>query len=158
MDLKFKTEEGIFSIRVRALIICGNKLLAMHDERSPYYYLPGGKVEINETAEEAVLREIKEELEIDAEVIRPVYLAQNFYTDDLDEKKYHEIALYYLLDVSKTELPTRGDKFVIHEGKHTLTFEWLNIDSLEGKYLYPVFIKEGVKNLPEQLKFIVERE
>ena len=32
MDIKFDTAEGIFSVRVRALIINGNKLLAMHGE------------------------------------------------------------------------------------------------------------------------------
>lgn len=158
MDIKFKTEEGIFSVRVRALIIENNKLLAMHDEVSPYYYLPGGKVELNETAEEAVLREVKEELEINAEIIRPVFLAQNFYTDDLDGKRYHEVVLYYLLDVSNTALLSKGEKFVIYEGKHTLTFEWLNINGLQDKYIYPLFIKTEVKNLPEQLKFIIERE
>ncbi len=158
MDIKFDTAEGIFSVRVRALIINGNKLLAMHDENAPYYYLVGGKVEVGKTAEDAVLREVREELEIEAEIIRPVFFAQNFYTDDIDKRKYHEVVLYYLLDVSKTELLSRGDKFVIHEGRHTLTFEWLNVDGLEDKYLYPTFIKTEVKNLPEQLKFIVERE
>ena len=158
MDIKFETPDGIFSLRVRAIVINDNKLLAMHDERSPYYYLVGGKVEIGETAEEAVLREVREELEIKAEIIRPVYFAQTFYTDDVDGKKYHEAVLYYLLDISKTGLLSRGEKFVIHEGKHTLTFEWLNIDGLEDKYIYPTFIKTGAKNLPDNLKFIVERE
>lgn len=158
MDIKFDTAEGIFSVRVRALVINGNKLLAMRDENAPYYYLVGGKVEVDETAEEAVLREVREELEIEAEIIRPVFFAQNFYTDDFDKKKYHEIVLYYLLDVSNTELLSRGDKFVIHEGKHTLSFEWLDIDDLKDKYFYPTFIKTEVKKLPEQLKFIVERE
>ena len=158
MDIKFNTDEGIFSVRVRALIINDGKLLAMHDERSPYYYLIGGKVEMNETAEEAILREVREELEINAEIIRPVFFAQNFYTDDFDKRKYHEIAIYYLLDVLKTDLLSRGEKFVIHEGKHTLTFEWLDIGDLQDKYFYPNFIKTEVKNLPKQLKFIVERE
>lgn len=158
MDLSFNTENGVFSLRVRALIIENGKILAMHDERSPYYYLVGGKVQYNETAEAAVLREVKEELEIDAKITRPVFLAQNFYEDDYDGKKYHEIALYYLLDVSHTDLLARGDKFVVYEGKHKLTFEWLNVDDLKDKYLYPVFIKSAAKNLPDELKFIVERE
>ena len=34
-------------------------------------------------------------------MIRPVFLARNFYGDDVKKgKRYHEIALYYLLDVS----------------------------------------------------------
>ena len=38
------------------MIISDGKILAMHDERSPYYYLPGGRVEMGETAESAVIR------------------------------------------------------------------------------------------------------
>ena len=52
MDISFKTEEGRFNYRVCGIIIHNNKILAMHDERSPYYYLPGGRVQINETAED----------------------------------------------------------------------------------------------------------
>ncbi|MDE7182459.1 MAG: NUDIX domain-containing protein [Clostridia bacterium] len=158
MDIKFKTEEGIFSVRVRAIIINDGRLLAMHDDVSPYYYLIGGKVEINETCEAAILREVYEELDICAQIVRPVFFAQNFYTDDLDKQKYHEICLYYLLDISKTDLLSRGDKFVMHEGKHTLSFEWLEINELKDKYLYPLFIKTEVQNLPDNLKFILERE
>lgn len=113
---------------------------------------------MNETAEEAVLREVKEELGIDAEIIRPVFFSQNFYTDDLDGKKYHEVALYYLLDVSKTDLLSKGDKLVMQEGKHTLSFEWRETASLNDKYLYPLFIKTQLQNLPHGLKFISERE
>ena len=158
MDIKFNTEEGIFSVRVRALIINGGKILAMKDEISPYYYLIGGKTEINETCEDAILREVREELGIQAEIIRPVFFAQNFYCGDVDGKRYHEICLYYLLDVSKTDLLSRGEKFTEYEGKHTLRFEWLDIDKLKDKYLYPEFLKEEAAHLPEQLKFITERE
>lgn len=38
------------------MIISDGKILAMHDERSPYCYLPGGRVEMGETAESAVIR------------------------------------------------------------------------------------------------------
>lgn len=34
MDLKFNTDAGGFSFRVRALVINDGKLLAMHDEKS----------------------------------------------------------------------------------------------------------------------------
>ena len=63
MDITFLTDTGRFNYRVCAVMLNENKILAMQDERSPYYYLPGGRVSLHETAENAVLREIKEELE-----------------------------------------------------------------------------------------------
>ena len=83
MDITFDTECGRFNYRVCAVIINDNKLLAMHDENSPYYYLPGGRVSLHETAENAVLREIKEELEIDAKIIRPLWVNQSFFNEDV---------------------------------------------------------------------------
>lgn len=50
MDISFNQENQKFNYRVCAMIISGNRILAMHDERSPYFYLPGGRVKIGETA------------------------------------------------------------------------------------------------------------
>ena len=67
MDLSFTFENQKFNYRVCAVILSGNRILAMHDERSPYYYLPGGRVTMGETAEHAVLRELREETGLIAE-------------------------------------------------------------------------------------------
>ena len=64
MDLTFPCPDGVFNVRVAAVLLHGNKLLAMRDERSPYYYLPGGRVHLGESFEAAVLRECREELDI----------------------------------------------------------------------------------------------
>ena len=74
MDISFLEGNGKFNYRVCAVITDGGRLLAMRDERSPYYYLPGGRVKLFETAEEAVLREVREELLIDARIVRPLWL------------------------------------------------------------------------------------
>ena len=81
-----------------------NKILAMHDERSPYFYLPGGRVQMGETAEHAVVREVEEELNITPKIIRPLWLNQSFFTEDVDKLNYHEICIYYLMDISETGL------------------------------------------------------
>ena len=43
MDLTFQTDSGVFNYRVCAMILHDNRILAMQDDRSPYYYLPGGR-------------------------------------------------------------------------------------------------------------------
>ena len=57
MDISFTSGNDKFNYRVCAMIISNGKILAMHDDRSPYYYLPGGRVAIGETAENAVIRQ-----------------------------------------------------------------------------------------------------
>lgn len=151
MDLTFKIEEGKFNCRVAAVMLHEGKILAMHDERSPYYYLPGGRVSFYETAETAILRELKEELLIDAKIIRPLWLNQSFFVEDVSDKKTHELCFYFLIDISKTDLLNRGDKFTLHERHHTLDFEWLNIHSLKNEYFYPLFLKDAIFDLPETL-------
>lgn len=154
MDVCFLTENGRFNYRVCAVIIHENKILAMHDERSPYYYLPGGRVLLHETAENAVLREVKEELAIDAEIVRPLWLNESFFVEDVNHDKYHELCIYFLVDVSRTNLFTRGEKFVLYEGKHTHEFEWLAFERLKSEYFYPVFLKEKIFELPAHLELL----
>lgn len=156
MDITFKTDKGRFNYRVCAIMLHENKLLAMHDERSPYFYLPGGRVNLHETAESAVLREIKEELGIDAEIVRPLWFNQSFFIEDVNNELYHELCLYFLVDISKTNLLEKGVKFSLAEGKRKNTFEWLAFERLESEYLYPLFIKDKILDLPNELTMITE--
>jgi len=62
-------------ISARAIIIEGDKIGLMYRKKTnhSFYCLPGGKQEENETLEETVVREIKEEFGIDIVVIKKVY-------------------------------------------------------------------------------------
>lgn len=158
MDITFDTSEGRFNYRVCAILLQGDRLLAMHDERSPYYYLPGGRVRMGERAEDAVLREVREELGIDARIVRPLWLSQSFFNEDVLRLDYHELCLYFLLDASETDLPARGETFTLRERHHTLTFDWLPFDRLKDEYLYPLFLKTEIYRLPAELTLRTDRE
>jgi mutator protein MutT len=53
------------TIGVRIIIINDNKVLLVKHSYGGKWYLPGGKVEKNESLREAIKRELKEELNID---------------------------------------------------------------------------------------------
>ena len=158
MDISYRTDGGKFNYRVCAIMISNGRILSMRDERSPYFYLPGGRVALGETAEEAVLREVWEELGIKPEIVRPLWLNQAFFTEDVDHLRYHELCIYYLMDISHTRLLSKGEKFTRHEGKHTHDFEWLEFDRLKNEYFYPLFLKEDIFHLPEEFTIRIERE
>ncbi len=158
MDISFNQENQKFNYRVCAMIISENRLLAMHDERSPYFYLPGGRVKMGETAEQAVVREIWEELGVTLKIARPLWLNQAFFTEDVDGIRYHELCIYFLIDISNTDLLERGNSFTLTEGKHTHTFEWLAFDSLKDEYFYPIFLKKQIFDLPKTFTIRTEWE
>lgn len=157
-DVTYVEGNRRFKYRVCAVIISGGRLLAMHDELSPYYYLPGGKVRMGETAEEAVLREVEEELMIKARIVRPLWMVQSFFREDVNKLDYHELTLYFLMDVSGAGLEEKGERFTLFEGAHTHDFEWLEFTRLETEYFYPVFLKKSIFELPKEFTLITERE
>lgn len=62
MDISFKSENEKFNYRVCAMIISDNTILAMHDERAPYYYLPGRRVKMEKQQNMLLLERFKKSL------------------------------------------------------------------------------------------------
>lgn len=158
MDITFETGKEKFNYRVCAIIINDGKILAMKDYRTPYYYLPGGRVQMGETAEEAVLREVQEELNIMAKIKRALWLNQSFFNEDVNHLDYHELCLYFLIDIEGTDLLDRGATFSVEEEEKTNHFEWLEFERLQDEYFYPLFLKKEIFNLPENFTLRTERE
>lgn len=158
MDLSFSCGQEKFNYRVCGLILSESRILAMRDERSPYYYLPGGRVQMGETAEDAVRRELREELAIEAEIVRPLWLNQSFFTEDVDHLHYHELCVYFLMDASRTGLFARGGRFAGAEQHHRQVFEWLAFEQLKELYFYPLFLKEKIFELPDSLTLLATYE
>ncbi|MGN1020374.1 MAG: NUDIX domain-containing protein [Aristaeellaceae bacterium] len=157
-DLSLCLPSGRFNLRVGAVILHEGRLLAMQDENAPYYYLPGGRIRLHETAEDAILRELREELAIEARILRPLWVHQNFFTWQVNGERFHEWCLYFLTDVSGTGLDGLGDSFVRHEGRHTHVFTWLDVDTLSARDLVPPFLREGAAHPPDSLTLLTRME
>lgn len=158
MDISFKTDEGKFNYRVCAIIIDNGKILTMHDDRSPYRYLPGGRVQMGETAEEALVREVREELAVTPEIIRPLWLNQAFFTEEVLNVRFHELCVYFLTDISNTALLSKGEQFTLIEREHVNEFKWLKFEQLKDEYFYPIFLKEAIFDLPQNFTIRTEYE
>ena len=74
-------------VAVSAIIYYDNKFLCVQKGENKYDYIaykyefPGGKVEEGETNEEAVIREINEELNLDIEVVSQLSTVHHQYPD-----------------------------------------------------------------------------
>ena len=89
MDLKIKTEAEEFHVRTCGIIKQENKFLIMRVNKTPYYHIPGGHIEIGEDSKQAVIREIKEEIGCDVKEAKLFSIEENFWTRN--NKKCHGI-------------------------------------------------------------------
>lgn len=67
----------MFNFRTAAIIVQNGKLLVTKDDSTEHYYLPGGRVTMREKAEDALTRELKEELGVTVAPERAVWIAQS---------------------------------------------------------------------------------
>ncbi|MBC2890561.1 NUDIX hydrolase [Gordonibacter massiliensis (ex Traore et al. 2017)] len=158
MDVTYSTSEGRFNYRVGAVAVDEGQLLVMRDWHCPYLYLPGGKVELHETAEDAVLRELREEMRAEARIVRPLWLSQAFFTEDASGERFHELCLYFLVSLPDSLSASHGETFSCEESGRRNAFFWLPFEQLEREYLYPSFIKSAIFDLPEHLELVSEVE
>ena len=155
MDITFSTDDLRFNYRAAAILVCEGRLLVLRDDFCAYAYLPGGRVHAGETAEAAVLRELREELGIEARIERPLWINQAFFTEQASGKRYHELCFYYLIDFSKTDLLARGDSFeYLEDGNRRMRYEWLTFDALESANFQPRFLKTAVRHLPDSVQML----
>lgn len=156
VDLTLNTGPGIFNHRVAAVILQNNSLLAQKNTKTGAYYLVGGRIRFGESSREALVREVREELAITVTDFLPLWINECFFIDE--GKKFHEVGMYYLVDIHSTNFNNYETVFKTQEKNRTNTFEWLDITKLDKVKLYPEFIKEEIKYAGKNLKLIITRE
>lgn len=94
------------------------------------YDFPGGGVEIGETIEQALLREVKEETGLDTKVGRLISIYDSFFKLPVSQKFVHSILIYYLCDVAKGNLTS---KFSTAEEKSYIGQpEWVSMNKIQS--------------------------
>ena len=143
MDISIDVENYKLNVRTAVIIIHNNKILVHRNVNSDHYALVGGRVQIGENSEEAVKREVKEEIGKDIEMLGYISTIENFF--EMNNKKYHEI-----LFVHKAEFKNDEDKKIEYtikniEGKEYLQYEWIDLDKIQEYSLMPKIIKQVLK-------------
>ena len=143
MDLTLDVGEYKLNIRAAVVIIHNGKILVHRNINSNHYALIGGRIEIGESSDETVKREIMEELGKKVEVTGYVATIENFFK--MKGSKYHEIMF-----VHKIEFTNEDDKKIEYtmkniEGKDYLQYEWIEINKIDEYPLLPRAVKEVLK-------------
>ena len=121
-------------LRAAALIIKNGCFLAAKNEDHDCYYTVGGGIEINETSEEAVVREVYEETGYRLEIERLAYIQERFFA--ANSQRYHEIVFFYLMKTNEN-MNVENNNCTDHKKE---TLHWLPLDSLGEVNLVPEFL------------------
>ena len=106
---------------VAGIILCGNKILCVQRPKNKFDYIsykfefPGGKIEANETQEEALKRELKEELSISPEIT-------NHFLTVVHQYPHFELTMHSYL------CKTDSQDLILHEH---INKEWLALNELK---------------------------
>jgi 8-oxo-dGTP diphosphatase len=111
-----------------------------HDGRS-YWTLPGGAVEANESPQEAVIREVKEETGLDAQVSRFLF----------DEPLCNSTCRCFLMQIDETQKAIVGyDPKEVHLKDTARTLQgwaWHTLESMK----HDSQVSQVLKHLPERV-------
>ena len=145
MDLKIKTEKEEFHGRTCGIIKQENKFLIMRVDKTPYYHIPGGHIEVGEDSEQAIIREIKEEIGCDVQKANLFVIQENFWTRD--NKKCHGIEVYYMVKPKQKLEMKNYERIENDKGKERLLeFKWVTSKELKIIDLRPTNIRDMLIN------------
>lgn len=125
----------------RAIIIEDGKLLAMFRRKvkkdssiKEYYVIPGGGLEDGETLEENVIRELKEEFNVDIEVVK--FLGTEEYDDT--------IANYFLCKIVNGTPKLGGEELERMTSENYYEIRYIDLKDIDN---YDINAKDIIKNL-----------
>jgi ADP-ribose pyrophosphatase YjhB (NUDIX family) len=158
----------IFQVRVGGVAVSGGRVLLHRTAGEPFWSLPGGRLEVGETAAEALGREMREEISADVQVGDLLWLVENFFEHwALDgppggaAAQHHEVGLY--LEMRLPEHLERVDSFAGAElagtpDEFALEFRWFPQDEVAALDVRPLALRERLAaDRPRSVPSIVQR-
>ena len=143
-DFRTTVGDTVFGVRAAALILQSRKLLVTKDKGK--YYTIGGAIQVNESTEDAVVREVREELGVRAQAGQLAFVVENRF--EQDGVSYHNIEFHYLVDLLE-DVP-----LTMQEDEKRQPCEWIDLNQLQNIQLVPVFLKTALLDWDGQLRHI----
>jgi 8-oxo-dGTP diphosphatase len=112
-------------VGVGAIIVCNGKILLEKRKSEPgrgKWSVPGGLVELGESTEQAVIREVKEETGLDVENPELIDVVNNIILDANGKIEYHFVILDYFVKLRGGELNAADDAEEL---------KWVALDEVE---------------------------
>jgi 8-oxo-dGTP pyrophosphatase MutT (NUDIX family) len=143
--------------RTAAVFLYKERLLLQGEPQGTFWTLPGGRIQPLESSHEALLREMREELNTDIQIERLLWISEEFFMNG--DIAQHQFGFYYLATLpAHPSLSKLERSFTAVEDDGTpILFRWFPLDRLPTITLYPTFLTTHIRNLPDHTQHIIVR-
>jgi mutator protein MutT len=120
-------------IGVGAVVLKENKILLEKRQNDPgkgKWSIPGGLVELGESVEQTVIREVKEETNLDVEKPEHIGVVDKVDLDENGKVRYHFVIIDYFVKLKGGDLRASSD---------AAELKWVAVDEIEKLELTPTF-------------------
>ena len=155
-DICVPVGDGYVNVRVGAIIRKDGKILMVANDALDYCYSVGGRIQIGESAEEALRRELREETGRELEIDRLGFIHEDFFLCDSPSKwgrPIYEIAFYFYMKTPADFEPVSGSFTEEGCAEH---LEWVPFDSPQK--MYPTFFRTEAAHPTPGIRHIVTDE
>jgi 8-oxo-dGTP pyrophosphatase MutT (NUDIX family) len=138
-----------FQMRAAGIAIRDGRVLVQNIKDNPVRFLPGGRIDQNESSVDTVVREMEEEFERAVEVGRLLFVIESFFPEKA--QLFHEVGFYFEMIVP--------DAFPYHEtdichrcfeGPIEMEYRWVPATeaSLTAASFFPMPLRSQLASLP----------
>lgn len=110
---------------------------------------------VNEASTDALKRELYEELGIDAQIGRLLWVTEDFFIEDTHHERYHHLSFYYLVNTETLPQKVLAHDFLHAAPEGLLHFYWKSFDEMQNLYFYPEFMRPEIRNLPQTTRHLI---
>lgn len=154
-DIQFKVGETMFNCRAVGICIKDNKIILSKKKTDEYWAIVGGKVELGESTDSAVIREYQEEIGVTLQADHLVALIENFF--ELEGKEWHQFIFFYQLKDINNELEIfEGEKEAIDD--KDVIYAWFDLSDLQNVQIKPDCAIEIIRDTSKNIRHIINQE
>lgn len=136
-----------FHFRAAGIALHDDHVLLHRAERDDFWSLPGGRVEAMETAQAALQREMREEINVAVAVGQLLVVIENFFGHN------HELGFYFAMTLPRVDLtqPFTG----LEDNDLRLIFQWFPLAALESLVIKPTGLQPALQQLGNGIIHVV---